>query len=222
MAAGFSQNHEYAVFYANSIETAVGRLPRDENRLARYAERDEDGIFAWANLRGTGANSYRKDRPKLFYPIWIEATGAAITVPSLEWRESDGAWVALTPAPVGYEIILPIDEDGIERVWTLGWERAQREATTELSAKKANGKWQVHRKYRPNQDGALPGTWWADPKYSASESGTKVLQDIIGDNSTFSYPKSIFTVEDCIRSTGLGSSGTTLDFFGAQQPRATP
>ncbi|MGA2976115.1 MAG: DNA methyltransferase [Spirochaetia bacterium] len=213
MAAGISQNHEYAVFYANSSETAVGRLPRDEDRLARYPERDENGIFAWSNLRGTGANSYRKDRPKLFYPIWIRAEGGCITIPSLEWRDSAGAWATLTPPPEGYEVVLPIDDDGTERVWTLGWERAQKETTTELLAKRTNGKWQVHRKYRPNQSGALPGTWWADPKYSASESGTKVLQDIIGDNNTFSYPKSIFTVEDCIRSAGLGSRDTTLDFF---------
>ncbi|MBI3942282.1 MAG: hypothetical protein HY326_04650 [Chloroflexi bacterium] len=82
-----------------------------------------------------------------------------------------------------------------------------------LITRKANGKWQIYRKYRPNQEGVLPGTWWGDPKYSASESGTKVLQDITGDNRTFSYPKSIFTVEDCIRSIGLGMSDTTLDFF---------
>lgn len=214
MAAGFSQNHEYAEFFANGSEAAVGRLPRDEDRMKRYSERDSDGIFAWANFRGTGANSYRTDRPKLFYPIWIRVVDAAITVPDLEWRDSEGAWAATTPLPNGHEVVFPIDEDSVGRVWTFGSERAQKVAGTELLAKNTSGRWQIHRKYRPNQEGALPGTWWADPKYSASESGTKVLQDIIGDNNTFSYPKSIFTVEDCLRSSGLRGTGTALDFFG--------
>jgi len=214
MAAGFSQNHEYADFFANGSGAAVGRLPRDEGRMARYSERDSEGIFAWANLRGTGANSYRLNRPKLFYPIWVRVADAAVVVPTFEWHDSEAAWAATVPIPSGHELVLPLDEDGVERVWTLGWDRAQRVARTELLAKRTNDRWQIHRKYRPNQEGALPGTWWADPKYSASESGTKVLQDIIGVNSTFSYPKSIFTVEDCLRSSGLAGTGTALDFFG--------
>jgi len=213
MAAGFSQNHEYAVFFANGGDAAVGRLPRDEERLARYSERDNEGIFAWANFRGTGANSYRRDRPKLFYPIWIRVEDSVITVPELEWQDSDGAWVAAAPLPPSHEIVTPVDEDGVDRVWTFGAERARKAALTELLAKRTSSGWQIYRKYRPHQEGALPGTWWADPKYSASESGTKVLQDVIGDNSTFSYPKSIFTVEDCLRSSGLTASGTALDFF---------
>ena len=214
MAAGFSQNHEYADFFASGSDAAVGRLPRDESRLARYSERDSMGIFAWANFRGTGANSYRRDRPKLFYPIWIRVGDSVITVPDLEWRDFESVWAATAPLESGYEVVFPIDEDGVERVWTFGSQRARKAAKTELLAKRTGSRWQVHRKYRPNQEGALPGTWWADPRYSASESGTKVLQEIIGDNNTFSYPKSIFTVEDCLRSTGLDTTGVVLDFFG--------
>lgn len=214
MAVGFSPNHEYADFFAKSSKASVGRLPRDATRLARYAEKDEEGIFAWANFRGTGANSYRKDRLKLYYPIWISSDTGAVAIPNLEWSETEGSWVP-TSSPTDKQVVLfPVDDDNEQRVWTLGWDRAQEEAKTELIAKNTNGKWQVHRKYRPNQEGALPGTWWADPKYSASESGTKVLQEIIGDTSSFSYPKSLFTVEDCIRSSGLGTSGCVLDFFG--------
>ena len=122
MAAGFSQNHEYADFFASGGDAAVGRLPRDEGRLARYSERDSMGIFAWANFRGTGANSYRIDRPKLFYPIWICVGDSVITVPDLEWRDSEGAWAATAPLASGYEVVFPIDEDGVERVWTFGSE----------------------------------------------------------------------------------------------------
>lgn len=214
MAVGFSPNHEYADFFSKTSKASVGRLPRNEDRLARYSEKDDAGIFAWSNLRGTGANSFRKDRPKLYYPIWVNPTDGEISIPSFEWKDAEGKWTPTTAPKLEYLPIYPIDSDGVERVWTMGWERTQEEAGSELLAKQTNGKWQIHRKYRPNQGGVLPGTWWADPKYSASESGTKVLQDILGGASVFSYPKSIFTVEDCLRSAGVRSSDCVLDFFG--------
>lgn len=214
MAVGFSPNHEYADFFSKSSKAKVGRLPRNEERLARYSERDADGIFAWSNFRGTGANSFRKDRPKLYYPIWINPKTGEITIPSFEWDELSKKWTTTTPPLLELLPIYPIDSDSIERVWTMGWERAQKVSGSELLAKESNAKWQIQRKYRPNQDGVLPGTWWAESKYSASESGTKVLQEIFGDASGFSYPKSIFTVEDCIRSSGVGKFDCTLDFFG--------
>lgn len=220
MAIGFSPNHEYADFFSKTPKASVGRLPRDAARLARYSERDSEGIYAWANFRGTGANSYKIDRPKLFYPIWISKENAEIVIPQFEWSESENIWISKELPTSKHEILFPIDDDNVERVWTLGWERAQKEANIELIARKTNGKWQIQRKYRPNQEGALPGTWWADPKYSASESGTKVLQNIVGDTSAFSYPKSIFTVEDCIRSTGVGTSGYILDFFAGSATTA--
>jgi adenine-specific DNA-methyltransferase len=163
MAAGFSPNHEYADFFAKTSKASVGRLPRDATRLARYAEKDEEGIFAWANFRGTGANSYRKDRLKLYYPIWVTVDTGAVTIPSFDWSETESAWLPTSSPTDKQQVVFPIDDDNEKRVWTLGWDRAQEEAETELVAKNTNGKWQVHRKYRPNQEGALPGTWWADP-----------------------------------------------------------
>lgn len=213
MAAGFSQNHEYAEFFANGTDSAVGRLPRDEDRLARYPERDEQGRFAWANFRGTGANSFRRDRRKLYYPVWISESTGIVTVPEMEWNESRQQYEPTESRPEGTVEILPIDENGTERTWMFGAERARKESAIEIESRKVNGEWQLYRKYRPNQSGTLPGTWWADPKYSASESGTKVLREMFRDTSLFSYPKSIHTVTDCIRCANVGSNAWVLDFF---------
>jgi adenine-specific DNA-methyltransferase len=84
----------------------------------------------------------------------------------------------------------------------------------ELAAREVGGRWQVYRKYRPNQEGALPGTWWDNSLYSASESGTKVLQKLFGVSGDFSYPKSLYAVIDCLRAANLTGRGTALDFFG--------
>lgn len=212
MATGISLNHEYAVFWANGDGAEVGRLPRNEVKMTRYPHSDADGPFTWINFRKTGADSRRRDRPKSFYPVYVDPDGG-IRVPEMEWSDDNG-WKALEAPSDAEVVVLPIDPDGTERVWTLGATRARIEATSVLEARVNDGEMQLHRKYRPNAAGALPGTWWDDAKYSATESGTKVINELFGSRELFSYPKSVFLVEDCLRVLGSGTGSLNLDFFG--------
>jgi adenine-specific DNA-methyltransferase len=212
MASGFSQNHEYALFFEKGGRSTVGRLPRGEERLARYPESDVHGNFAWINFRKTGAGSKRTDRPKLFYPIYVSGK-ADIRIPSMTWSKDNNRWDPTEPTRPGESIVLPIDADKSERVWNLGWKRAQEEAALNLVARRVNGEWQIYRKYRPKQEGALPGTWWEDAKYSATESGTRVIKELFGEREIFSYPKSVFLVEDCLRAANCSGQAFALDYF---------
>lgn len=211
MAAGFSVNHEYALFWSNGEEVSVGRLPRDETRMTRYPHRDDRGAFTWINFRKTGADSRRADRPKLFYPLYVNSQGR-VRVPSMDWSNEEG-WRVAEPTRGDEDVVLPLDVDGVERVWTLGVERAREEVASECVARKTNETWQVYRKYRPNEEGALPGTWWDHAKYSATESGTKILVDLFGERELFSYPKSVYLVEDSLRVLGSGPDSVNLDPF---------
>jgi adenine-specific DNA-methyltransferase len=212
MAAGFSQNHEYALFYGKTDKAIVGRLPRDEKKQARYPGLDDKGSFTWMNFRATGANSRRIDRPKLFYPVFVSEDGS-IRVPTMEWNQINSKWEPTEKPSQNEVVVLPIDTDGNERVWNLGWERAQGDANNELNAKVSDERWQIYRKYRPNEEGALPNTWWDDAKYSATESGTRILKDLFGEREGFSYPKSIYLVEDSLRAANCSSDALTLDYF---------
>ncbi|TRZ53846.1 MAG: hypothetical protein D4S01_00545 [Dehalococcoidia bacterium] len=211
MAAGFSTNHEYAIFYGVSNEAEIGRLPRDEQDLARYPQKDDKGFFTWINFRGTGANTMRSDRPKLYYPVFVKKE--KIRIPSFFWSNEKGQWETSETINADEVAVYPIDSTGNERVWTLGWERARVEAEDSLIAKKVNGRWEIYRKYHPNQEGALPSTWWDDAKYSATESGTRILKDLFGDRNLFSYPKSVFLVEDCLRSSNCTEKSLVIDYF---------
>jgi len=212
MAAGFSQNHEYALFYGKSEKANVGRLPRDDRKQARYPNKDENGYFAWMNFRATGANSRRVDRPKLHYPVYVSGEGV-VRIVSMEWSETDQKWEP-TEKPYKDEVVVfPIDSENNERVWNLGWERAQNNTQDNLVGKNINGEWQIYRKYRPNEEGALPNTWWDDAKYSATESGTNVVKALLGGRENFSYPKSLYLVEDCLRASECSDNSITLDFF---------
>lgn len=212
-ASGFSVNHEYAVFYGRKGKALVGRLPREGSKAERYPEEDESGVFAWANLRKTGSGSGRFDREKQYYPIYIN--GEKIRVPEMEWDEPRRLWVNIEKLKSGEVALWPIDDDGNERVWNLSPSSVV-ESLDDLKVTRIGGGVQIQRKYRPNYEGALPSTWWDDSSYSASESGTKVVQDILGETLGFSFPKSVFAVRDCLRASGMTSAktGLVLDFFG--------
>jgi adenine-specific DNA-methyltransferase len=212
-ASGFSVNHEYGMFYGRKGKAVVGRLPREGKKADRYPERDDVGIFAWANLRKTGSGSGRYDRERQFYPIYVR--GDKLRVPQMQWSEEERHWVNIEPARKGEEVLWPIDDEGEERVWNLSPQSVIDEIA-DLKIVRSEGETQIQRKYRPNYEGALPSTWWDNPLYSASESGTKLLRDIIGESLGFSYPKSVFAVRDCLRAAGMTAAkdGWVLDFFG--------
>jgi adenine-specific DNA-methyltransferase len=212
MASGISVNHEYALIVGKSDESLVGRIPRDEVKRARYPEKDANGIYTWISFRKTGAGSNRSDRRKLFYPIFVNNAGK-IRISPMIWSDDKEQWIPQEPAKKNESVVLPIDPEGTERVWNLGWVRAATEAELNLAARKVDNDWQIYRKYRPNEEGALPATWWQDAKYSATESGTKTLKEILGEREVFSYPKSPFLVEDCLRTADCHRDAWNIDFF---------
>jgi adenine-specific DNA-methyltransferase len=72
----------------------------------------------------------------------------------------------------------------------------------------------VYAKRRPHEDGVVSMSSWFDAKYSATEHGTAVLKALFG-ASPFSYPKSIYAVEDAIYISGGGApKALILDYFG--------
>lgn len=210
-ANGFSINHEYLLFYGCSPASSVGRLPREGTRADRYPESDSVGAFAWANLRKTGSDSRQADRPGQYFPIYVGESGAR--VPDMSWDDDTEEWIPAAPQK-GEVAVFPVDDSGERRVWSVAPERAREDLrSSEIQLRREGQRTYFVRKYRPNEEGALPHTWWSDAKYSASESGTKVLRDVMGGRLAFSFPKSLFAVADSLRVLGIGASNTALDFF---------
>lgn len=210
--AGFSVAHEYGLFYRNGMAGGLDKLERSETQLERYKEKDDVGIFEWRNFRREGSNSDRSARRKLYYPIFVKP--GALRVPKLRWNEAHEEWELLEKPKAGETAILPTDEDGNEKTWR--WKND--EVTANLSEfcvrnDRAGRLW-VYFKSRPNKSGVLPLTVWVDSKYSATEHGTGIIKKLFGKN-VFSYPKSLFAVQDCVKIAGLrNDDGYCLDIFG--------
>lgn len=209
--SGFSSNHEYAGFWSWGATSKVGRLPRIGSKAERYPHRDELGIYAWANFRKSGTDSDRTDRRKSFYPVYVMNKVARI--PAMTWDDESELWQIHEQPTPGEAAIWPKDQEGNDKVWTCSAKRLAREMVDLRVVQADDGSIELQKKYRPNQDGALPGTWWENSDYSASESGTKVLKNLFKAKD-FDFPKSINLVIDNLRVLDINANDWVLDYFG--------
>ena len=192
--------HEYMVVYAKNSEHAkINGLPLPEEKiLEKYPLKDDISLYRYKPLRRGGSNSRRVDRPNLFYPVYF--------------RKSDGE-IALLKFNKSIEI-LPIDSFGVERVWQWGKSTFNERMKTEILIKESKNTpsgLEIHRKVRLNNTTKVKSFWYS-PKYNAAAHGTKLLEDILGKNRAFEYPKSLYAVLDTLIATTSDNS-IVLDFF---------
>lgn len=198
-ADNISRTHEYALFV-----TPKGLKLIKGNKTEDVEER-------WSLTRGgTDVRNLRKGRPNSFYAIYVDK----------ETREVKGVGPHLdadTPyerneAPEGCLAFYPAGKDGKERVWRYERESMMQHITdgdiicTEKMTLNVVKKRDV--KYDP------VFSVWTDGRYNAGTFGTSMLQDIFSGETRFSYPKSLYTVVDCIKySTQEKPDALVIDFF---------
>jgi len=212
---GFAISHEYVLFYAKCPGLIVSKLEREENVNQRYKETDEQGRYMWELLRKRGSHSEKIDRPKMYYPIYFN--GEKFRLPAMEWNDSSNEWVNIE-LPTENEIeCWPIDENGVLRCWRWGIETT---ADNLHNLKyKMNGVATVYYKYRP-PEGVTPSTNWIDAKYSSTEHGTGMLKKLFSEYQTFSFPKSVYAVEDSLKIANLVPRDIVLDYFAGSATTA--
>lgn len=179
--------HEYAIFVTWGNPKMRG-LNVDFG--LDFPEVDVISKYRWEGLMRRDAG--REDRGSdYWYPFYVSADGV------------------LSVDPIdGYEIF-PINTKGIERVWLWDKERARRDINL-LKAVIRQGKVTIYYKRR-EQGRVKPTTFWFGSKYNANAYGTRMLDKIVPGNN-FDYPKSIYSVLDCI-DLFLPKDGLVLDFF---------
>ena len=218
---GFSICHEYAVFLGIEGWANVNRLEHSEDQKARYKEKDELGYFEWTNFRKHGGvNTYRTTRPRQFYPFYVK--GSDIRIPVLEWDNSQRTYKILDAPNADEEEVWPIDSKGNERIWDFTVPTARKNLHHFKVRDDSKGKTAIYRKWRINDDGLLPQTWWDKKEYSAVEYGTNLLSRMFGSAHKFIFPKSVHAVADCLRVSGLRNNleATVIDCFGGSATTA--
>ena len=214
---GVSIAHEYALFYGTNEDTTLGRLPRNDEQIARYKENDEIGAFEWVNFRKHGG--YKEDAPSMFYPIYVKEDCSSFRIPALEWDENQKEYSVLEQPESDEIVSLPIDEQGRARRWKWGLDRALSSSSEMLAKKDRSGEPTVYIKARMNDKGVLPLTVWDDKQYSSTEYGANLLKKIFH-ATYFDYPKSLYAVIDSLKIGNLDKDSIVLDFFSGSATTA--
>lgn len=196
--------HEYILVYAKSIKqlTWYGFEPTEEI-TKRYNKTDNEGRrYREIDLRKTGENDLREDRPNLFYYFYYrKETGDFY--PSREDVYKDG-----------YIQIKPQREDGKEGNWRWGLETAEKKIG-DLIPKfmPARKVWGVMQKdYLEGRALVKPTSSWTFKDVN-SERGTEEFIELGFDKRIFPKPKPLGTIERCVKLCSHSDEDIIMDFF---------
>ncbi len=207
--SGFQISHEYALFYSRSEKAKIGRLPRTQEQIARYKDKDSVGPFEWRNFRA----QYSTESPKMKYPIFVKKDASDFRIPKMKWNVESQAFDLLEKPDNTEQISRPIDPNGRERTWKWSIETVEKVKDVEMGVRLDRNKIPaVFYKGRMADEWMLPYTIWDKSDYSASSMGTNLLISLIGARK-FDYPKSLYAVIDCLRVLSSNRDATFLDFF---------
>ena len=144
----------------------------------------------------------------MFYPI-VSRDGK-LFVPEMEWNEQSQSWNVSEELKEKDRVFYPIAPNGEERRWKWGHESFSQNTSEFTVRKDQTGNDAVFMKSRIN-DGTMPLSVWESKMYSSTEYGTNLLKHLFGVTEVFSFPKSLFAVEDCLRV--IKGDSTILDYF---------
>ena len=203
-----SQVHEYIIFFGKTPNSIIKKLPVAPEDKSHNYEKDADGsYYVKVNLRKQGVDSeaIKPDGTlrKRYFPIYYNPDTNEIS--------------ATKKLPIE---IYPIDNAGNKRIWRRD-EKGVNELfkNGDLFCSCIKGEYQLHFKFRGGLDGEMPKSIWIDSKFSASEYGTSVLNEILG-REVFSYPKALPVVMHTIKCCSNSKDALILDFFSGSATTA--
>ncbi len=217
----FSRSEEY-IFIVQFGDSSVGRysLTGVEND-----EKKENSSPIWFSLLRTGNHSSRRERPNLFYPIWVNQNGRLHSIGEsvpLNQHCND-----LVPPEEDLICLLPTRPNGDENTWNLSADtlraafdegtarirfssnrfvvsylrRAEKRrienGELELYGRDEDGSWLI-RKNENVKRVTTTKSVWVTPAHDAGLHGTLLIKSILG-NKRFDFPKSLYAVCDTIK-----------------------
>lgn len=234
----FTRTEEYVYFVLVGEQSAV--VPAIQSTGEPLPERNTAPI--WFSLMRTGSNSARRDRPNLFYPVWVRGDGSLHSVGDSTPLSVERDSVTKPGAEESLTAVWPIRPSGDENTWQLGpaaLRLALAEGTARINASGSRftinylrtaekkrieaGEIEVLGK---DERGALilrhkegvvrmtaPRSVWQLGSHDAGLYGSSLLSALIPGRK-FPYPKSLYATEDALRFViGAKPEAIVVDFF---------
>lgn len=180
--------------YSNDVSKAeFNDVAIDDSVKSTFNENDGVNAYRWESFVRARLSRTKEKRPDNWYPLYVS--------PDLQIIDSK--------YHEGFEEVWPIVSSG-DYTW-----KNKKEKFDELNhdgyfkAVKENDKIFIYHRYYENQ---VLKNLWIEKKYQSEFNGTNLLKDMFGTTSLFSYPKSIYAVEDSIK-LALKEKESVIDYF---------
>ena len=204
--------HEYlVVFSKNRLECKIPGHFLTEDMTSEYKYTDERGAYRLLGLRMRGGFWRRSDRPKLYFPIYVNSNGE----------------VSLKKDEYYCEEVLPIQPSTMED-GTWRWSEEKVKSNSQLLIGKLinrNGEffWDIYQKDYLNNDNKERRTKaksiWDESEINY-QNGTIEIKNLFNKGGIFDYSKPTFLLCRIIEMLDLKDSDIVLDFFSGSATTA--
>lgn len=211
----FSYSNEYAVFAVKMAMKTLNEVIRPESE------------WEYSAFRNWGSESERADAANCFYPVFVQngvvaGYGAVLSDdvhpdnPNQVFAGEVQCYIPSQKEPitlVGSDeqpviAVWPIDDEGVERKWRYAYQSIGDIYDYLKAEKSKKGYYQIKMPKYSDQFKTL----WSDSRYNAGDYGTKILTGMGFTKEDFEYPKSVYTVKDCVYAVSSKDS-IVFDYF---------
>ena len=193
-SGGLGSSFDYILVYSKNEGMELNGLELTEKDKLRFQNQDDIGFYAYDQLRKTGSNDKREDRPNMYYGI----------------ENPDG------------EILYPIAASGYESCWRVErktydnlvkenmilWKKTKRDN---------NEIWWPYVKYYLDGRTKRPSPLWAD--LEGNKKAAREVRNLFDGKKVFDFPKPVDLLLRIIQ-ISCEKDSIILDFFGGSSTTA--
>jgi len=184
------KSFDYLLIYSKNEIFSVGGIDLDEKDVSRYSFEDEKGKFSILQLRRTGGEDRREDRPSMYYGI----------------ETPDG------------KTVYPKGPTGYDSRWRVGIDTYKKMlANNEIYFKKTDDGYGVYYKFYLEGRTKRPSNLWND--IEGNKKAQIDLKNLIPEK-VFDTPKPIELITRSAKIAQVGEDDIILDFFSGSATTA--
>ena len=193
-SGGLGSSFDYILVYSKNEEMELNGLELTEKDKLRFQNQDDVGFYAYDQLRKTGSNDKREDRPNMYYGI-----------------ENPDGEILYPIAAAGYESRWRVERktyDNLVKENMILWKKTKRD-NEEI--------WWPYVKYYLDGRTKRPSPLWAD--LEGNKKAAREVRDLFDGKKVFDFPKPVDLLLRIIQ-ISCEKDSIILDFFGGSSTTA--
>lgn len=195
-SGGLGSSFDFILAYTKNGDIDLSGLPLTDKDRKRFENRDDHGEYAYDQMRKTGSNDRKEDRPNMFYCV--------------DTPDKTKVWPI---APAGYESCWRFEEKTYKRLLSenyILWKKTKR-GNEEI--------WWPYVKYYLDGRTKRPSPLWND--LDGNKKAGRDLRNLFDGKKVFDFPKPVDMLKRCIQiSPNLNKDDYVLDFFAGSSSLA--